>query len=90
MSVLDEIDRVEDWSGVDTIIFKDGSFYRKNHFVSALIEELEKCYSEITDHKNTIAELAWPENCEHEFIEVKNEKVSGVKLCIHCHRVESI
>jgi len=27
MSVLDQIDRVEDWKGVDTIIFKDGSFY---------------------------------------------------------------
>ncbi len=30
------------------------------------------------------------ENCEHEFVEVKNKKVSGVKMCERCHRVEEI
>ena len=26
--------------------------------------------------------------CEHEFVKIENEKVSGVKICIHCKELE--
>jgi len=89
--MLDQIEEVIELGGAEYYKLKDSAvLVGCSDFNRGLVAELKKCYSEIADKEKVVAELAWPENCEHEFVEVKNEKVSGVKMCIHCYRVEAI
>ena len=59
-------------------------------FRTRLKKQQEQYENEIADKNAIISELAWSEDCEHEFCEVKNHKVCGVKMCIHCFRVERL